>query len=182
MLNAKWCMLSLVAIVLGLAPQGQEPQPQPARPAPAPADQSVLVPVERPYVEAVPRADLPERLGTRDPIEGFWVLRQRMVEGAPAEVGSGYMAIGRRHMIVQFQAPSPDPEITLLRAGVYTWRRSGVRGEVGTTVLSGHFNDAEGDVHIEQEGVVEVRQFELTEDLLRVRQGGADWLEFVRLE
>src|SRR5262245_7439581 len=120
---AKWCVMPVVAAVLLFAPQGQEPKPD--RPPPPPAGQPPLPPVEEPYVEPVPRLDLPERFVTRDPLEGIWQVRQRSVAGHQLDVGDSYMVIGRRLMIVQFQAPGVSPNVPLLRACTYTWSRTG---------------------------------------------------------
>ncbi len=181
MVNAKWCILSIVALVLGFGPTRPQ-DPQPARPPAPPADAQALSPVEEPYVESVSRRDLPERFTPRDPIEGVWRLRSRVVGGIGAESGSGFMIVGRRHLMAQFQAPGPDPEFDLLRSGTYEWLRSGEQGGVRTTVLLGHYNDDSGDVHVEAPGSVEVRRFELLDGFLRLHQEGGDWLEFARIE
>src|SRR6185436_7687295 len=99
----KWCVMPVVAAVLLLAPQGQEPKPD--RPPPPPAGQPPLPPVEEPYVEPVQRLDLPERFATRDPLEGIWEVRLRSIGGRQEAVTAGHMVIGRRLLIVHFEAP-----------------------------------------------------------------------------
>jgi len=177
---AKWCVMPVVAAVLLLAPQGQEPKPD--RPPPPPAEQAPLLPIEEPYVEPVPRLDLPERFGTRDPLEGIWEVRLRSSGGHQQEITAGHMVIGRRLLIVHFEAPGVSPQVPLLRACTYTWMRTGRGDTVQTTVLAGHFNVAAGDIHIEQPGTVELRRFELLDGGLRVHQGNGDWTEFSRVE
>lgn len=154
----------------------------PTRPAPPPQGQAPLRPVEEPYVEPVIRSDLPERYGVRDPIEGVWKVRSRAVSGQPVAVGSGFMSVGRRHVVVCFQAPGPDERVPLLRSAVYEWSRVDNSGMVRLLVDIGHYNDSEGDVTIETRGKLELRRFELLADALRVHQDDGSWIEFVRAE
>lgn len=177
---AKWSLWSLLAVAALISPSTQEPQP-PQRP-PAPPAAAPLVPVQEPYVEGVPRHDLPERFGRRDPIEGVWQLHARSVGGQVAPAGTGYLMVSRRHLFVHFEAPSADPAIPLLRAGAYTWARAGEPDLVRTMVLGGHFNDASGDVHLEPPGTAAMRRFELGDRFLRLWQENGDWLEFARAE
>jgi hypothetical protein len=176
----KWCVMPVVAAVLLLAPQGQEPKPD--RPPPPPAGQPPLPPVEEPYVEPVQRLDLPERFATRDPLEGIWEVRLRSIGGRQEAVTAGHMVIGRRLLIVHFEAPGVKPEVPLLRACTYTWARTGRADTVQTTVIAGHFNVANGDINLEQAGTVELRRFELLDGGLRVHQDNGDWTEFARVE
>ncbi len=174
-----WLLLSTVTLWCS-APHFQDPQP--TRPPAPPTLREPLGPVEVPYVESVPRADLPERFTAKDPIEGVWELRDRTQGGVNVEPGKGYLAIGRRHMFTQFQAPGPDPDIALLRAASYSWTRVGDGDLVRTTVLVGHYNDADGDVHVEPAGSIELRRFERLDGFLRVHREGGDWLQFARVE
>lgn len=159
----------------------QEPVP-PARPAPPPAGAAPLPIVDEPFVAPVPRADLPGRTAPRDVLEGFWELRHRTVAGKAVPPGSGYMAIGRRHLLVQFLVPGTEDDVPLLRAGAYKWQRVGERDDLRLTVLAGHFNEDDGDIRIEVAGAAVTRRFEITGPALRVHQGGGDWLEYVRIE
>jgi hypothetical protein len=161
--------------------QGQEPDR--GRPAPAPADAKTLPPVPEPFVSPVPRLDLPMRFTPRDPLEGFWELRARSIGGKLAPPGRGLLAIGRSHLVVQFQAQGSDPEVPLLRAGAYAWQHTSERELLMLSVLASHFNDGGGKLHVEPAGIVQIRRFEMLADGLRVYQGdGGSWLEFARVE
>ncbi len=158
------------------APQSQD------RPAPPPADAQPLKPIEEAYIEPVQRGDLPERYGTRDPIEGVYAVRARFLAGQPAPEGRGYMMIGRRHIMVHFEAPGPNPRIPLIRAQVFTWSRADNAGMVRMVSTVGHGNEANGDWLIEEPGSVQMRRFEARQGVLRVHQDGGSWIDFVRVE
>jgi hypothetical protein len=159
----------------------QDPVPAPARPAPPPSGSPPLPTVEEPFVAPVPRLDLPGRATPRDVLEGIWELRQRFVAGQIAETGRGYLAVGRRHMLVHLLVAGTDPDVPLLRAGAYRWQRA--RGDVlRLTTLAGHFNEESGDIKLEPPGAPMDRRFEPIGAALRVHQDGGDWLEFVRIE
>lgn len=164
------------------APSAPVPQEPSARPAPPPADAKPLRPIEEPYVEPVQRGDLPERYGTRDPIEGFWRVQARSIAGKPVVAGGGYMVIGRRHMVVHFESPGARADVPLLRADVFTWARVDNGGQVRLTTVMGHFNDVDGDVLLDKSGEVQLRSFELRSDTLRVNQEAGSWVDFVRVE
>jgi hypothetical protein len=179
--------MAMAAASSALAAHGsagpQEPAPPaPQRPAPAPEGAAPLPPVEEPFVTPVPRLDLPGRATPRDVLEGFWELRQRFVGGQVVEAGRGYMAIGRRHVLVQFLVPGSDPDVPLLRAGAYRWLRSGEGDVLRLTLLAGHFNEENGDIKLEVPGETMNRRFEIAGGTVRVHQGGGDWLEFARIE
>jgi hypothetical protein len=166
------------------APQeqkAQHPQSQ-DRPAPPPADAPPLKPIEEPYIEPVQRGDLPERYGARDPIEGLYSVRARFIAGQPVPEGKGYMVIGRRHIMVHFEAPGPNPRIPSMRAQVFTWSRADNAGMVRMVGLVGHGNEADGDWVIEEPGTVQMRRFEARQGVLRVHQDGGSWIDFVRVE
>ncbi|MEY4828909.1 MAG: hypothetical protein RLZZ562_705 [Planctomycetota bacterium] len=166
------------------APQEQKAQhPQSKdRPAPPPADAPPLKPIEEPYIEPVQRGDLPERYGARDPIEGLYSVRARFIAGQPVPEGKGYMVIGRRHIMVHFEAPGPNPRIPSMRAQVFTWSRADNAGMVRMVGLVGHGNEADGDWVIEEPGTVQMRRFEARQGVLRVHQDGGSWIDFVRVE
>lgn len=175
--------LAAMAALGWLLAATQEPAPQdPQRPPAPPADAAPLPPVSAPYVEPVLRADLPERFAPRDPLEGVWQLRECTRDGVVVEAGQGCMAIGRRFLMAQFQAPGPDPDQVLLRADTWRWSRADELGTVRLVLAFGHFNDDDEDVHLQQPGTVETRRFELHDDRLRVYQDDLSWLDFVRLE
>jgi hypothetical protein len=161
------------------APKESQPQD---RPAPPPADALPLKPIEEPYIEPVQRGDLPERYGARDPIEGLYSVRARFIAGQPVPEGKGYMVIGRRHIMVHFEAPGPNPRIPMLRAQVFTWTRADNAGMVRMVGLVGHGNEANGDWVIEEPGTVQMRRFEVRQGVLRVHQDGGSWIDFVRVE
>jgi hypothetical protein len=181
-----WCaLLCLAALAMVAPPQGQEPKtqdPQPARPAPPPADAPPLRPIEEPYVEPVQRGDLPERYGTRDPIEGVWQLRQRYVDGQPADTGTGYLFLGRRHLAIHLQAPGLEPDIPMIQSAVHQWERADNSGKIRTTTLVGHFNETDGDILIERAGQVQLRTLEIRDGLLRIAQGAGTWMDFAKIE
>jgi hypothetical protein len=190
---ARFCTAAAFVIAAWWAaqqPSGQDPQnpgpqvqePQPSRPPAAPAGAAPLPPVESEWVEPVPRRDLPGRFTPRDPIEGFWRLQRRSVEGRLADPGTGFLAVGRRYLMVQFQAPGTDPRVPLLRAASYAWRRTDDRDHVQMTVQVGHLNDTAGDIHVELAGRSEPRRFVLLGDRMRIERNEGDWLEFVRIE
>ncbi len=158
------------------APQSQD------RPAPPPADAPPLKPIEEAYIEPIQRGDLPERYGTRDPIEGVYAVRARFLAGQPAPEGRGYMMFGRRHIMVHFEAPGPNPRIPLIRAQVFTWSRADNAGMVRMVSTVGHGNEANGDWLIEEPGSVQMRRFEARQGVLRVHQDGGSWIDFVRVE
>ncbi|MEI6130965.1 MAG: hypothetical protein WCR59_12925 [Planctomycetota bacterium] len=165
---------------LGFVKQGQEPNK--LRPAPAPAGAARLPLLEEPVLSPVPRLDLPMRFQPRDPLEGFWELRARAVAGAPAIPGRGMIAIGRNHMMVQFEGPGLDAATSLLRAGAYSWQRTGEQDMVRMTVEVSHFNDNNGAMHVEEKGATQLRRCQLMSDILRVHQGNNNWLDFMRIE
>ena len=151
------------------------------RPAPPPSDAPPLPPLAEPFVSPVPRLDLQMRATPRDPIEGFWQLRDRVVGGRSEAMRSkGWMAVGRSHLLLHLLAEGQDPGVPILRAGARRWERD--RGQIRMTALAGHFNDADGDLVLEKAGLVETRRFELLGSVLRVLQDDANWLEFVRAE
>jgi hypothetical protein len=165
----------------------QDPKPsQPAsdkdKPASPPEGAVALRPIEDPYVEPVQRGDLPERYGVRDPLEGLYEVKERFLGGQPAPAGQGYMVVGRRHIVVHFMAPGPDPRVPLVRAQVFTWTRADNSGMVRMTNVVGHFDDEDGDMLVERPGTVQMRRFEPRQGVLRVYQDGGGWIDFVRVE
>ena len=164
------------------APKAQEPQPASDRPAQPPADAKPLRTIEEPYIEPVQRGDLPERYSARDPLEGIYSVKDRFVAGQPVPPGRGYMVVGRRHLVVHFEAPGPKAGVPLVRAQVFTWSRADNTGMVRMASVLGHFNDEDGDMLLEQPGAVQFRRFELRQDVLRVQQDGGSWIDFVRVE
>lgn len=181
------CLVAAASFVAGGVQQdpvraAQGETAPPSRPAPPPPDAKTLRPIEEPYVEPVVRADLPERYGVRDPIEGVWKVRARFVAGQPAAPGSGMLVIGRRHLLAHFEAPGPDARVPLLRSCAYTWSRADNFGMVKLVVEFGHYNDADGDVTIEARGQVELRRVEMLADAMRIHQSDGSYIEFVRVE
>lgn len=165
----------------------QDPKPaQPAadrdKPAAPPEGAVALRPIEEPYIEPVQRGDLPERYGVRDPLEGIYEVKERFLGGQPAPAGQGYMVVGRRHIVVHFMAPGPDPRVPLVRAQVFTWTRADNSGMVRMTSVIGHFDDEDGDMLVERPGTVQMRRFEPRQGVLRVYQDGGGWIDFVRVE
>lgn len=165
----------------------QDPKPAQAatdkdKPAAPPDGAAALRPIEEPYVEPVQRGDLPERYGVRDPLEGIYEVKDRFLGGQPAPAGQGYMVVGRRHIVVHFMAPGPDPRIPLVRAQVFTWTRADNSGMVRMTNVIGHFDDEDGDMLLERPGAVQIRRFEPRQGVLRVHQDGGGWIDFVRIE
>lgn len=166
-------------------PQPQDPQPQdprPERPPAPPPDAAPLPVVEEPWVAPVLRQDLPGRFTPPDPAEGVWRLRARSVAGQPQPAGQGLLVIGRQHLQVHCQAPGAAPDVPLLRAGTYRWRRVDNLGGVQLTTLFGHFNQADGDVVLLPAGAVQRRRLMLLDGAIRIEQGPGDWLEFERAE
>jgi len=162
--------------------QPQQPKPDSDRPAQPPADAQPLKVIEEPYVEPVQRADLPERYTARDPLEGIYAVKDRLVGGQPAPAGRGYMVVGRRHLVVHFEAPGAKPGVPFVRAQVFTWSRADNAGMVRMASVLGHFNDGDGDMLLEQPGAVQFRRFEMRQNVLRVQQDGGSWIDFVRVE
>ncbi len=160
----------------------QEPKSATQRPAQPPADAQPLKVIEEPYVEPVQRGDLPERYTARDPLEGIYSVKDRFVGGQPAPPGRGYMVVGRRHLVVHFEAPGPKPGVPLVRAQVFMWSRADNAGMVKMASVLGHFDDADGDMLLEQPGAVQFRRFEMRQNVLRVQQDGGSWIDFVRVE
>lgn len=152
------------------------------KPAAPPDGAAALRPIEEPYVEPVQRGDLPERYGVRDPLEGLYEVKERFLGGQPAPAGQGYMVVGRRHIVVHFMAPGPDPRVPLVRAQVFTWSRADNSGMVRMTSVIGHFDDEDGDMLVERPGTVQMRRFEPRQGVLRVYQDGGGWIDFVRVE
>lgn len=172
-------LLALAIAAVALLPQGQEPPPKP--PAPPPAGAAPLPPIDEPYSAPVPRSDALLRFDRPDPIEGFYRLRRRVVDGvATLAPGDGYLAIGRRHLLLQVQAPTTTADRPLLRAGVWQWRRVGRKLQL--SVLLGHLNDTDGGIHLEQPGTVSLRDVQQLGDVLRIYQDDGNFLEFSRAE
>ena len=62
----------------------------------------------------------------RNPIEGVYRLRQRVVDGLPDPTPCrGYLAITSRHMFLNIAAQGPDKSIPLLHAGGREWVKVG---------------------------------------------------------
>ena len=68
----------------------------------------------------------------------------------------------------------------LLRAGFRRYRMLG--DELHMTSLIGHYNDVDGDVSVESEGLTISRRFTLVGSSLRIWQDTASYLEFTRIE
>ncbi|GAB4136765.1 MAG: hypothetical protein Fur0037_01540 [Planctomycetota bacterium] len=164
-------------------PEGRNLQGQEARegPAPPPEGSAPLPPVQEPFVAAIPRDDILLRFYRPDPIEGFYRLARRVVGGVvQIRPGDGFLAVGRRHMMLQVSAPTGAPDLPLLRAGTWRWRRAG--DQIVLSVLLDHFNDADGELHLRAPGIIERRRIELLGDVLRVHQDDHSFLEFRRAE
>ncbi|HLQ37758.1 MAG TPA: hypothetical protein VK348_08155 [Planctomycetota bacterium] len=161
----------------GQPPARQEPQP----PAPPPEGAKPLPPVDEPYVTKVRRDDLLQRFEPDDPLLGMYRLRLRVVAGVgDPGPGSGYLVLGRRHLVLYLLTGSPKPDMPMIRAGVRRYTRTGET--LTTTVVSGHYNEVGGAVKIEQEGAEETRRLVVLQDCLRIYQDDTSYLEFVRLE
>lgn len=174
-----WLLAVAAAFGWWQDPVAQEPAKD--RPAPPPAGAPPLAPLAEPFVSPVPRLDLQLRATPRDPIEGFWQLRDRVVGGRSEGTRSkGWLAVGRAHLLLHLLAEGPDPGVPILRAGVRQWQRD--RELIRMTALAGHLNDADGDIVLEKAGLVETRRFELLGSVLRIVQDNGDRLEFVRIE
>lgn len=177
------CLSSLIlaaACCLGLWPSGQEPQ-DPQRPPPPPQGAPPLPTVEEPFVSPVPRTDLQQRFDRPDPIEGFYQLQARVVAGATVPQGSrGWLAVGRRHLLIQLEAHGVDARIPLLRSGARAFRREG--DALVLTALGGHHTTPDGEVVVERERFTETRRVEIVGNVLRVHQDAQSWLDFVRIE
>lgn len=176
-------VLAAVTVFAAFAPQGKEsPQgKEPARPAPPPAGAPMLPPIDEPFTAPVPRSDVLLRFDRPDGLEGFYQLRRRVVAGtASLDPGEGYLAVGRRHLLLQVSAPTDVPTLPLLRSNTWRWQR--VDNKLQLTVLLGMFNDADGQLHLEQPGSVVVRDIEQLGDVLRIYQDQQSYLEFKRAE
>lgn len=117
----------------------------------------------------------------RDPLEGVYRLRTRVVAGAPdPKRHKGYVAITGRHMLLVLAGAGSDPEHPLLRAGVRTWRKK--KTGVETVIEVGFFTDEDGAVHVEEPGSHHVRRIDVIRGMLRIWQDERSYLEFERLE
>lgn len=181
-----------VGMLLGIAamfgqgpdrPQGQgKPADKPAveRPTPPPGA-SQLPPVDEPWLAEVDRSDIKQRFAPDDPQAGIYQLRSRGVGGvAMADPGSGYLVIGRRHLLLCLQGPGPNSEIPLIRAGVRKFVRSG--DDLRMTAVIGHYNVENGDIKLEIAGTEEVRRTRIVGGLLRIEENRDNWLDFARIE
>ncbi len=179
MIGWKTGCLAAGALALFLAQDPERPPPA-ERPTP-PADAGPLPPVDEPYVSPVLRHDLLQQFEPPHPIQGFYELRERVVGGhnSPAPV-RGYLVVGRRHLSLHLQTETDRPEQPLLRAGFRRYRIVG--DQLHMTTLLGHFNDADGDMVVEADGLTFTRRFALIGGSLRIYQDSASYLEFVRLE
>jgi hypothetical protein len=83
-------------------------------------------------------------------------------------------------MFLQVSAQTALPELPLLRASVYRWRRVG--RQVQLSVLLSHYNDTDGKIHLEPEAGVDLRDIEQLGDVLRIYQDKNSFLEFTRAE
>lgn len=155
--------------------------PEKARPPAPPAGTPPLPTVEEPFVSPVPRLDLLQRFTPRDPLEGFYELRDYVVDGHPHGAKTrGWLAIGRHMLLLQMLGEGAKPGVPLLRADVRHWQRQGE--QMRTTVLAGHFNAYDGELKLLQGGSVETRRFEATMGRLRIWQDEGSYMEFVRIE
>lgn len=117
----------------------------------------------------------------RNPLEGVYRLRQRVVDGLRDPTPcKGYLAITARHMFLNIAAQGPDKSVPLLHAGVREWSKSG--GDVRTVAKLDYYTDGEGGIHQNDDGKQEMRKIELVRGGVRVMQGTQSWLEFERVE
>ncbi|MBX3464347.1 MAG: hypothetical protein KF830_14355 [Planctomycetes bacterium] len=147
--------LPLLLAVLALAPQ----DPKPA--AAGPQDSAAA---------AVPH-----------PLEGVYVLRRRLIGGVvDKQPSQGYLAVTKRHLLLCLAAPTPDPDLPLVRAAVRSW--SAKDDVLSTTVRMGWYTDANGKLYVEKADTVEQRRIDLMRGGLRLRQDDNNYLEFERIE
>jgi hypothetical protein len=160
-----------------LSPQ----EPAKNRPPAPPAGAPLLPTIEEPWSAPVIRSDLFQRFEPRDVLEGFYELRGRVVAGAVQSApGRGWVVLGRRHMLIYLLSPGPKLGTPLVQASVRLWARQGE--QLRTSVLAGHYTEADGDLAFESSQVVELRRYEIRGGMLRIWQGESTYLDFGRVE
>lgn len=138
----------------------------PVKPAPAPVEAPVAAPKGAP---------------APSPLEGVFELRARTRNGqAEAKPGRGYIVITKRHLVMCLVAPGSDPEQPLVRAGVRSWKKQDEL--VQTEIKVGFYTDADGTIHLEEQGKLQPRRIDLERGRLRVWQDTRDYLEFESIE
>ena len=121
----------------------------------------------------------------RDPLEGLYELRGRVVHGVQAPGhGRGYVSITHSHLLMVLAGAGSDPEKPLLRAGVRKWARTPKQGDKGVEMVAelGFFTDVDGDIFLEKPGSKSVRRIDLARGRLRIWQDARSYLEFERIE
>jgi hypothetical protein len=123
-----------------------------------------------------------KNLPPTSPLEGVYELRSRTIDGKTELYRArGYVAITKRHMLVCFVAPGPDPDLPLLRAGVRSWQPD-KDALVRTEFKLGFYTDEKGRVHVEPPGNVEIKRIDVERGRLRIWQDDKSHLEFERIE
>jgi hypothetical protein len=175
-------MLLGIAATLAQGPdRPQGPGKVPAERPAAPPAGAKLPPVEEPWLAEVDRSDIRQRFTPDDPQAGIYELRSRGMGGLLLpDPGTGFLVIGRRHLLLCLQGPGPDPKVPLIRAGVRRFVRSG--DDLRMTVVIGHYNVENGDMKLEIAGTEETRRMHIVGSLLRVEENKDNWLEFARVE
>ena len=117
----------------------------------------------------------------RDPLEGFYELRSRTINGKPdLNRSRGYLAITGRHMLVCLAGAGPDPDYPLLRADVRSWQKRDA--SVDTILKLGFYTDEDGEIHVEEPGRRQLRRVDLIRGKVRIWQDGQSFLDFERIE
>jgi hypothetical protein len=143
----------------------------PQEPAPNPPPQ----PAEK-LAEAQPPGK-PER----DPFEGVYRLRQRVVDGidVPGEA-DGYLVVTQRHMVLSVAATGSRVDRPLVRSSVREWTRG--EQSLKSVIKLGFYTDAGGELRVEATGAEEVRRIQIVRGGVHVFQADRSWLEFERIE
>ena len=172
--------LALCALVFALVPI-QDPQPA-SRPRPPDdwASRPALPPVADPPRTSVERQDLALTFTPPNPLMGFYELREVVRPGVPGLRARGFLDVERRHIVLHIQGETGDPRRPRLQASVRSYRIVG--DTLQMTALVGHRNQDNGDMSIEQPGLMEERRFSLIGPVLRIYQEANAYLEFVRIE
>ncbi len=121
----------------------------------------------------------------RDPLEGLYELRGRVVNGVQAPGrGRGYVSITHTHLLMVLAGAGSNADRPLLRAGVRKWKRSKKKGDKGVEMVAeiGFFTNVDGDIFLEKPGSKSVRRIDLARGRLRIWQDMRSYLEFERIE
>ncbi len=175
-------MKILVLVALPFALSLTSPQ-DPAKPLPPqpPPGAAPLPLVEDPPLTPQERTDLWQRFMPASPLAGMYRLRLAVRDGRQVTDGmKGYLAVGQRHLSLHLVDTNVNPRRPMLQASFREYKLIGNR--LQTTSLVGMRTKVDGDIALDGDGLVELRDVLVFGSSLRVMQSPNDYLDFARIE